>query len=176
MPKIIENVREMLIDEAKRQLEENGYSAVTVRSIAGACGLGTGTFYNYFRSKDILIATVMLEDWNTCIDAVAACAQSEPSPDSLLRCIYDELCGYTDRHAALFADPQAKKVFSGEISRYHGQLRAQLALQLEKLCAAKKCENASFLAEFIAEAMLTWTLAGRSYDDISGIIIKLFDK
>ena len=46
MPKIIENVREQLLTEAKRQIAENGYSATTIRSVAGACGLGIGTVYN----------------------------------------------------------------------------------------------------------------------------------
>ena len=50
MPKIIENVRGMLIDEAKKQIATNGYENVTIRSIAKECGLGLGTFYNYFKS------------------------------------------------------------------------------------------------------------------------------
>ena len=56
MPKIIENLREQLLSEAKKQVKERGYAATTVRSVAKACGLGTGTVYNYFKSKDMLIA------------------------------------------------------------------------------------------------------------------------
>ena len=56
MPKIIENVREMLLHEARRQAEAYGYSSVTVRSVAKECGIGTGTVYNYFPSKDMLSA------------------------------------------------------------------------------------------------------------------------
>ncbi len=48
MPKIIENLRERLLAEAKRQVMESGYANTTVRSIAKACGVGTGTVYNYF--------------------------------------------------------------------------------------------------------------------------------
>ena len=46
MPKIIENLRSRLIDEAKHQIEQNGYDSVTIRSIARECGIGLGTFYN----------------------------------------------------------------------------------------------------------------------------------
>ena len=42
MPKIIENVREQLLVEAKRQIAEYGYAKTTVRSVAAACGLGVG--------------------------------------------------------------------------------------------------------------------------------------
>ena len=66
MPKIIENIKEQIIEEAKKQLFENGYSKTTIRSVAAACGIGVGTMYNYFSSKDMLISTFMLEDWKNC--------------------------------------------------------------------------------------------------------------
>ena len=53
MPKIIENIREKLLEEARRQVMEEGYEAMTIRSVAGACGVGVGTVYNYFSSKII---------------------------------------------------------------------------------------------------------------------------
>ena len=63
MPKIIINAREEILKEAKRQLLENGYSATTIRSVAKATGIATGTVYNYFPSKDMLLASFMMEDW-----------------------------------------------------------------------------------------------------------------
>ena len=70
MPKIIDNVREELLKEAKKQLIENGYSHTTIRSVARGCGIAIGTVYNYFPSKDMLIATFMMEDWNTAFSSV----------------------------------------------------------------------------------------------------------
>ena len=67
MPKIIENVRELLLDTAKEQIRKQGYAKTTIRSVASACGLGVGTVYNYFKSKDMLIASFMLEDWQECL-------------------------------------------------------------------------------------------------------------
>jgi len=72
MPKIIENLKERLIDEARRQVEEDGYAAMTIRSVAKGCGVGIGTVYNYFPSKDTLVATFMLEDWQMCIRTINA--------------------------------------------------------------------------------------------------------
>ena len=34
MPKLIENLKDRLLTEAKQQIEQNGYEAVTIRSIA----------------------------------------------------------------------------------------------------------------------------------------------
>ena len=50
MPKIIEGLRQRLLQEAERQLTEGGYSAMTIRSVAKACGVAVGTVYNYFYS------------------------------------------------------------------------------------------------------------------------------
>ena len=51
MPKIIENLKDRLIAEAEKQIAESGYGAVTIRSVAKACGVGVGTVYNYFPSS-----------------------------------------------------------------------------------------------------------------------------
>ena len=45
MPKIIENLESKLIAEAKKQIEESGYSAMTIRSVAAGCGVGVAFFF-----------------------------------------------------------------------------------------------------------------------------------
>lgn len=50
MPKIIKNLESKLIAEAQKQILAQGYGAVTIRSVANACGVGVGTVYNYFSS------------------------------------------------------------------------------------------------------------------------------
>ena len=87
MPKIIENLQSRLIEEAKRQIEESGYAALTIRSVAKGCGVGVGTVYNYFSSKDDLIATYMLSDWNQCIAAINAVSVYSESALPVMRCI-----------------------------------------------------------------------------------------
>ena len=67
MPRIIENVKERAIIEARKVLEKEGYQALTVRGIADALAIGLGTVYNYFPSKDHLVACVILEDWMSLI-------------------------------------------------------------------------------------------------------------
>ena len=74
MPKKLENVRELLIEEGIRLLKEEGYSKFTVRSVAKACGLGLGTVDNYFPSKDALIATYLWGDWKEHLTKMQASA------------------------------------------------------------------------------------------------------
>lgn len=168
MPKIIKDLESRLIEEAKKQIEQSGYGNLTIRSVAKGCGVGVGTVYNYFSSKDALVATYMLEDWNHCITVIQAVSTYSDAPENVVRCVYDQLLSYADLHQGLFRDEAAAAAFGGAFSRYHGLLRAQLAAPLRKFC------DSDYAAEFIAEALLTWTMAGKAFDDIFGMIGKLF--
>lgn len=168
MPKIIENLEARLILEAKKQIDEAGYSAMTIRSVAKACGVGVGTVYNYFPSKEELVATHLLADWNQCITAIHTVSTYSESPRPVALCIYDQLVSFSQRHRAIFQDEAASAAFAGSFSRYHGLLRSQIAEPLQKFC------ESGFASDFIAEALLTWTMAGKTFDEIYGIIEKLF--
>jgi len=167
MPKIIENLESRLLEEAKRQIQESGYSAMTIRSVAKGCGVGVGTVYNYFPSKDALLATYMLADWNRCMDAIHAVSTYSETATPVLRCMYDQLVSFAKLHHNVFTDEAAAASFAGSFSSYHNLLRSQLAQPLRKFCGD------DFTPAFIAEALLTWSMAGKSFDEICGIISKL---
>lgn len=168
MPKIIENLESKLIREAGKQIQQAGYGALTVRSVAKACGVGVGTVYNYFPSKDNLVAAYMLEDWNSCMESIRSVSEASDSPEPVIRCIYDQLLEYAQRQQAVVQDKAAASAFAGSFTRYHSLLRRQLSEPLEKFCVSQ------FDAEFIAEALLTWTMAGTDYPEIFRILSKLF--
>ncbi len=168
MPKIITDLEGQLIAETKRQLEENGYRAVTIRSIAKGCGVGVGTVYNYFPSKDSLIATHLLEDWRNCVAAIEKVSSDATEPSQVVACIYFQLRDFAGRHSAIFRDEAATASFSGSFSQYHGLLRSQLAKPLQKFC------RDAFSAEFIAESLVTWTMAGKTFEELYDILEKLF--
>ena len=169
MPKIIENVREQLLAEAKRQIVERGYAKTTIRSVAGACGLGVGTVYNYFKSKDMLIATFMVNDWQKGIEEIRGCGENDPR--ELLENIYNMLSGFIETHRTLFSDSDAMKVFYTVFAERHRMLRDQIAEILLPIC--KNADSPSFLAQFVAESLLTWTTAGKPFEEIYSIIEKL---
>jgi len=168
MPKIIENVRELLLDTAKKQIEERGYANTTIRSVAGECGLAVGTVYNYFRSKDMLIATFVVEDWNSYLLDIRGAQISDPR--MALHNIYDALIHFSEKHRSLFSDPEAAKVYSTVFSERHKTLRSQISEIIAPLCPA---ESGDFTAEFVAESLLTWTVAGKDFDSIFNILEKI---
>ena len=168
MPKIIENLEQNLIEEAQKQVVRSGYGSLTIRSVAKACGVGIGTVYNYFQSKDDLLAAFLLRDWQNCMSAIVAASEQSASPEPVVRCMYDQLLSYAKRHQAIFRDETAASNFAGAFSRYHGLLRSQLAAPIRKYCVS------DFLAEFVAESLLTWSMSGKSFDEIYEILRKLF--
>ncbi len=176
MPKIIENLREKLIDEAKEQIAINGYESVTIRSIAKGCRIGLGTFYNYFKSKDMLIATFLFDDWQNRIDEVTKKHENEADPMIVVHALYDEVSDFIKAYSNIFTSPSAIKTFSTVSPEYHKFVRNQVATPIYTSCVLAEIENAEFLSLFVAESVVTWTVAKKSYDEISAIVSKLFVK
>lgn len=167
MPKIIAGLREQLLHEAERQLTTNGYSAMTIRAVARECKVAVGTVYNYFPGKESFVASVLLERWTESIARIRRTAQAAQRAEEVLRCMYDELCAFIDRYRVLFQDEAAIAVFATAMGRYHDLLRNQLAQPLQRFC------HSEFEAEFIAEALLTWTVAGEGFEEINRVIQKI---
>ena len=167
MPKIIENLESKLAQEARKQVEASGYSAMTMRSVAQACGVGVGTVYNYFSSKEELLAKHLLENWKRCIEAALAVSLQSDSLRATVHCIYNQLISFARRHKPLFQDETAKSIFAVSLAKYHQLLRTQLAQPLRRFCSS------DFTADFFAEALLTWTLAGKPFEELYGMLEKL---
>lgn len=176
MPKILENVREMLLLEARKQIEENGYSNVTVRTVASACGVGIGTVYNYFPSKDMLVATFMAQDWNIVMQKITSFCDSADVPRDVLECIYRNLKEYLLQYKDMFEDPGAIKTFSSANAGRHKMLRSQLAGPIHQTLVKEGISDDGFMADFMAEALLTWTVEGKAFEEIAEILLKLYKK
>lgn len=164
MPKKIENARELLLKEAKRLLREEGYGKLTMRSVANACGLGVGTAYNYFSSKDTLVASVMLEDWRRCLEKMK---ESELGGMERLAFVYADLGEFVVAYQALFSDQGAKASYNSSPVNFHKELRAQLAEVILPVCKEE------FLSEFLAESILRWIVEGISFETLQPIFHKL---
>ena len=171
MPKIIKNVREQLLQEAARQVATVGYAATTIRSVASACGLAVGTVYNYFPSKDVLIATFMAEDWMQCLAEIDSAAARDAGAMLLTAC--EVLHRFADRHQTLFRDKTAARIFSAVFSERHRQLRDQLSARILPHCGGKSEKERRLASDLAAEGLLSFTMSGTPAEELLPVLLRL---
>ncbi|MDP8221490.1 MAG: TetR/AcrR family transcriptional regulator [Candidatus Stygibacter frigidus] len=61
MPKIIENVRELIVEKAYELFIKEGYDHVKTSRIAKECNIAAGTLFNYFPTKWDLLLEIMMK-------------------------------------------------------------------------------------------------------------------
>lgn len=55
--------KEHILDVSRRLIQEQGWAAISIRSVASACGVSVGSIYNYFDSKSDLAAETIESIW-----------------------------------------------------------------------------------------------------------------
>lgn len=171
MPKIIEQLHEKLLSEAKKQMYERGYARTTIRSVAAALGVGVGTVYNYFESKEMLIAAFVYEDWKKYLQTMAALPTSDEK--ILLGGIFDSLKQFSKEYEKLFSDNDAAKLVNAGSSSRHKMLRDQIASFILPICEKNGIQSPGFTAEFIAESIICWSVEKKEFDEIYPILEKI---
>ena len=170
MPKIIEKVREQLIAEARRQSSEVGYAQMTMRSVASGCGIATGTIYNYFSSKDRLVAAFMQEDWKACEDGLKKRIARSDSGEKILKMVFTELSTFEKKHEMLFSDTDAIHTYAKSFGDRHIGFRMLLSELIKPALTASAEKDNPFLPEFIAEALIAWTLEEAEFEEFYSVI------
>ena len=174
MPKVIENVREQLLEETRKQIAENGYADTTIRSVAGACGLGVGTVYNYFKSKDMLIATFLMDDWMKHLASMQKLPRD--NSETLFKGIYDSIWDFYNENIKIFSDTEAAKVAGIGYSDRHKMLRNQIADYILPICEKNKLEDIHFTAQFIAESIICWSMERVPFETVYPLLDRIINK
>ena len=55
--------REEILSASRELIQQQGWSAINIRSVAAACGVSVGSIYNYFDSKTALAGAVVESVW-----------------------------------------------------------------------------------------------------------------
>lgn len=170
MPKIIDDIKESIIQEAKRQVFTEGYINMTIRSVAKECKIAVGTIYNYFSSKDALVASFMLEDWHISAKNMQEKGRKKTIQIEVFKTIYDELLAYMDNYGTLFLDEESKKSAMSLLRDYHKYLREQVTDVIKNCTKKSQKVKSEFLSEFVAESLLAWAAERHPFEDVVGIL------
>ena len=55
--------KDEILKASRELIRQQGWSAVSIRSVAAACGVSVGSIYNYFSSKSDLIGATVESVW-----------------------------------------------------------------------------------------------------------------
>ena len=154
MPKVIENLRESILTAAKAELLRSGYDALNIRSVAADCGIAVGTVYNYFPSKDMLAAAVMLGDWLVTLDSMRLACQNATSVTDALDRLYDGVTAFRGVYRSVWAGYTFSEDAKTEYGKRHNLLVRQLADCLLPVLQRAGAADADGTAVFLAENLL----------------------
>ena len=151
MPKVIENLKENILYYAKTALLTRGYGSLSIRGVAKDCGIAVGTVYNYFSSKELLAASMMLEDWLAALESIRHGCQASETPEAALIALYKGLESFYDTYRSIFNtftfSDNERSAFSSRHRLLVRQLADCILPVLERTDVEEAAETSLFLAE-----------------------------
>ncbi|MCF0136396.1 MAG: TetR/AcrR family transcriptional regulator [Lachnospiraceae bacterium] len=175
MPKIILNLREQIISTGRVILQEEGYKALNMRRIADECQIAVGTVYNYFSSKEILSASVMLTDWQEYLEDARKQVEiiDIEDPAEGLEILFLKIRAFSNQYHSAWVE---YGVMPQGYSERHVKLVSQLGELVQMI--VKKCgikpEPEPYM--FMAEVLLTATYRPDvKFENLKPFFIKLIN-
>ena len=60
---VVVTSREEILKNSLKLIQQQGWSSVSIRAVAAACGVSVGSIYNYFDSKAELVSATVESVW-----------------------------------------------------------------------------------------------------------------
>lgn len=149
MPKIIENIRESLVENAEKVLLEEGISAVTVRRISAESGIASGTVYHYFSSKEDILAAVFLKRWIEKKEKICKKVEKAKDFQQAMKLIHEGLMEFASENRPYW---QGKDM--NPVAAHHAALANEIAGMVERFSKELGDERMASYARLIAENIL----------------------
>ena len=159
------NRRAAIVRAAGRLFHEKGYSATTIRDIANAVGMRSGSPFYHFRTKHDMLRAVVLEGIGSINETVAKAANSGKPPratfEAMLRAHLGQLLGEQGRdfaatllHETRHLDPEEL----AEVVAFKDRYEAMWQRALQDLKRAGLIADDSQVARLFLMGALNWTV------------------
>lgn len=106
LSRIIENPKELILDQAKKILDNEGYSKISIRRVAKECDIAVGTIYNYFPSKKELIVEMMTNFWKEYYYNIENILKTDENFYIKLKNIFDNLNEFIKRFRQIWLNDE----------------------------------------------------------------------
>lgn len=119
--------RAALLDAARDLFEAQGFEATTIREVASAAGVGTGTVFNYFADKRELLFEALYEDLEAAREATLASIDAGAPVVAQLERLG---AGFFEAYARR---PRLSRVLLGEALLADGEWAGRFRAQVEQV-------------------------------------------
>jgi AcrR family transcriptional regulator len=96
MPKLIDDPKNLILEQARTILEKEGCAKLNIRQIAKRSGVSVGTVYNYFPTKKELVTFLMIEYWDRYYNRLDVIDREETDFYVKLKRLFEELTVFVD--------------------------------------------------------------------------------
>lgn len=177
MPKLIEDVKKKILDTTKELLLSEGYGALTLRIVAKKCGIAVGTIYNYYSSKNMLVASVMMEDWQMALEKMSDGFCFSHSVKDGFETIYNAIVDFGLIYEVVWF--QFSMAENGnvqkEIRDRHQMLRKQISNKMKDVLVMFGKEINEGQIDLLAEAVLAAAMEPDiDFQAVADVIVHLF--
>ena len=177
MPKTLPNIKEEILETTRRMVLEKGYNKISIRDIAKECGIATGTFYNYFRSKQAIVSATLAEDWAMMTKMIKMRTKVDMPPVKQLETVFFELKHMMNQVHQLWEEGLPDNFESetmNKMQRIKTQLRIDFAGTVRDIIHGHvEPEREEFLSEFISRVFFTYAYKKDSdFDDMRFVLEK----
>ena len=159
------NRRADIVRAAGRLFHEKGYSATTIRDIANAVGMGSGSPFYHFKTKHDMLRAVVLEGMGAISTAVASAAHNDKSPratfEAMLRAHLNQLLGSEGRNFAATLLHESRHLDTdalAEVVTFKDRYEAMWQKTLKDLKRAGLIADDSPLTRLFLMGALNWTV------------------
>ena len=156
------SVKQEIANAFMELMTQKSYMDITVTDLVNTAKVARVSFYRNFNSISDVIDYIIDQLSYEFVEDILPTLNSRDER-KWREFLFEYFYNFARKHRKA-----AAASFAGSFGRYHAMLRSQLASPLKKFC------KDGFGPDFIAEALLTWTMAGTEFDEIYSMIQKLF--
>jgi AcrR family transcriptional regulator len=177
MPKIIDNLRDTIINTGREILLKEGYSSFSIRTLAEKSGIATGTIYNYFESKVQILANILIRDWNGMAADLEDQLGEAASVTEGIKDIHEAVSWFSSLYVGFFRDYSAGNSSNEIVRDYHriviDNVNAFLDVLFEKFGINEDRKIQTLLSEAIVSSAAYKIIR---YDNIEALVKRLFER
>lgn len=173
MPKIIPNLSENILKECRNILLDPNRADLAIRDVAAACNVAVGTVYNYYPSKEYMMAAVMLADWKTKLEDICRGTENAGSLMEGIRVIYDGLTDYVELYRIVWQKNIASPGSQEQISLRHEKLLEDINTLLMPLLVRFNKTSEGIIPTLLSVIMIERAQTDTTFEEIAPAIEKL---